>query len=529
MKLLIRLLGGIIRFGNNVTQNIKKFYETQYGKAIILNAFVFVILNAIAYATWCNDIDIMLQVAATNAASGYSTSHVGFINVLLMKLIRDLMIACPAVPWYTWIIVMTSFVALSILGFLILDNHSGKSHVVLLFVFYLFFGYECYMFPSYIKSAYILCFSLVLMCYYLFVNMRKSFIGIVLLLIGLTYCSLLSYTGFWIGLISGIVVVFALMIIRREHILLLARPILILVVAIIAACALRYVDCRFYINGPKGELVTLECRNAIEKLETFGYPEYEEEFLTELNISSDVYERMKKDGEYFVEEVNGNTVYTINRLSKETIDLSPDNILKYFRTVPIRQIKVGYFYLSIILGFMLMNSLTKNKKNILIILAVALLIAGLFAYIYNAWDSKMTQMIVYLPVSFIMLATMKKITEVSRKELVVGLIVIGVILYNNFSAEIVTSVKDKHEMSENMDDMVVYPTYALNLNSQLKQYSAYAIYPTDMLFGVDYLITNGSYFIYPNMSDHIYEFNEGKILMYSSDLQIDPNWFVIIK
>ncbi len=84
-------------------------------------------------------------------------------------------------------------------------------------------------------------------------------------------------------------------------------------------------------------------------------------------------------------------------------------------------------------------------------------------------------------------------------------------------------------MSENMDEMVVYPTYAVNLNLQLRQYSAYANFPVDMLHGVNYIITNGGYFIYPNMSDHIYNLHKGESIMYAQDLQIDSNWFAIIK
>ena len=62
------------------------------------------------------------------------------------------------------------------------------------------------------------------------------------------------------------------------------------------------------------------------------------------------------------------------------------------------------------------------------------------AYFNYAWDNKIIQMVAFLPATYFLLMNMSIASELENKDLILYLVLMSVILYNNFSDKIVTSV-----------------------------------------------------------------------------------------
>ncbi len=523
MEKVLRTIGSIVFVCKKITSSIRTIYNSIVGKAIVLNLAVFLILNAIAYATFDNKIDIMMKAIISNVGGVYSTSHVVFSNSLLMKLVSMIMEIIPGVSWYTWFVVIAAFVAISILGFLILHNHSGRSHVVALVVFYIFVGYECYMFPSYIKSSIILTFAGVMLGYYVLRLEKKSVKRYCFALVTLIIASLYSMTGFWLGLIGGLVIVAAQLVIKSEYSVKILAFAGLVLASVLLSLLLSHVDKTMYVNGPEGEEIALEYRHDIEKLIVFGHPKYDEDFLEELSINESQYNEMFDNGRYLVMSENAKNLDILHEVSSEHITFDEENVLRFFRTVPVRQIKVGYLYLFVIMAFLLRCSVTRNGDAYIISGIVIALIAGLVAYMNYAWDSKVTQLAIYLPIIYLMISNMKRIDGIARRDIIVGFMVLGVVLYNNFSDQIVTSVSKADEMKEEMAEKNMGATrVAINLCDFLDDYSAYAAYPEDLLYEANYLIMDGSYFIYPSVREYMYATHFNEPIVWNAESFMEP-------
>ena len=530
MESLLRTIGNIIVFFRGIGNKIKSIYDNKFGKACILNLAIYLILNAIAYATFTCNIDIVIKSLLSNIAVLYQTSHVGFSNVLLMKALCILIKIVPGVSWYTWLLEITAFVGITLLGWFVLENHSGKSHVVALVVFNIFVGYECYMFPSYMKSAFVLAFATMIFFYHIYLYYNNSIRLYLFSIILLVFASMLSITGVVLAAISGSVVILIQLIIKVEFSKQLWKLVVTIIIAMVAMQSLHLFDNNFYLQSDIDESLILEYRDDIEKLIVFGYPTSDDELLNELGINESQYSGMTDYGRFYVADISSDSFNMLHKLADKNVQFNVENVLKYFRTVPVRQIKVGYLYLLIIIAFLMFCSQTRRKKVYIISSVIFLIIAGLIAYMNYAWDSRMTQMVVYLPLCYLLLANLKRIDGISRRDLIIGLIILGVFLYNNFSDQIVTKVKDADDMMEfvqEMDNDV--PILAMDLNNILKEYSAYAVFPDSLLYGFDCIVNNGEYALYPIMEQYMYSSHMDETIMFDKINVFDPSWCLVLE
>lgn len=184
--------------------------------------------------------------------------------------------------------------------------------------------------------------------------------------------------------------------------------------------------------------------------------------------------------------------------------LTVQNVIKYFGIVPIRLVKVAMTYLLLIVcgGLAASNDQYKKWKSAVAILWVILLY--MIAYMLNAWDSRMTHMLVLLPMTYWIMLNIGDSFEIDVRECVAFFMIFGVVLYNNFSSDIITSVEEKPMKEVVEDDISTEYLSAIDINSIMKQYSAYNTYSDALLKNQNVIILNGNYGIYPIYSEYMY-------------------------
>ena len=209
-----------------------------------------------------------------------------------------------------------------------------------------------------------------------------------------------------------------------------------------------------------------------------------------------------KYGKYYI--INPDNMTILNEIAAQTREFTPENTLMFFRTVPVRWIKVWVTYLWIFSAFLFWQSKSDKKELITGICVAYIFIVYYFAYMLYAWDNRIIQLVAFIPSAFLLLINAHEIRGIDSRELIVILILAGVVMYNNFSGYIVTSV-NQTEMSEQLEGYYSYGgVCALDLNAMLKGYSAYKPYDMNLLkYSGGLLIMNGQYGIYPTYDNYM--------------------------
>ena len=481
----------------NLFVKIKKMLHTPKGLSLFFNICTYLVLNLIAYGRYEYNTDVMMQALLSNVTDTAPTSHVAFSNMFLMRIIKGLIKFAPSVAWYTWFVVLLAFISICVLNYLILCDNYGRIKQITTVVFNIFVGYECYMYPSYMKSAIICAFAMIAAAIHIY-RKNKDILYYLIPSIGLFIAGLLSIKGMLIGLICGLIISAVQLFINREYDRRLIAPAIAIVASFLVVLVFYAADRYVYTkDGDEGELI-LEYRGDIEKLTVFGYPKYSERFDEELGINANQYNYMYSGDEYLVKNRSKESLSFLKVLADEKISFSGEHLLEFFRTVPIRTIKVGYLYLLIIAIYTFNIGKDKKKKEIIITLSIIYILISYGVLYFNyAWDNRVAQMIAFLPVIFWILSNSDDGIEISAKEYVIYLMVLGVVLYNNFSNHIVTT-KPNRTIGEWIEATVREDkTEVLNINAMLKNYSIYTPYDAKITVDDRIITMNGNCCIFP--------------------------------
>ena len=481
----------------NLLSNGKKMLHTPKGLSLFFNICVYLVLNLIAYGRYEYNTDVVMQALLCNVTDTSPTSHVAFSNMFLMRIIKGLIKLVPSVAWYTWFVVLLAFISISALNYLILFDNHGRIKQITTVVFNIFVGYECYMYPSYMKSSIICAFAMTVAALHIY-RREKDILYYLIPSIGLFIAGLLSIKSMIIGLICGIVISALQLLINKKCSKELLAPTIGIVASLLVVLVFYGADRYVYTkDGEEGELI-LEYRGDIEKLTVFGYPKYSEKFDEELGINANQYKYMYSGDEYLVKNRSKESLSFLKVLADEKISFNGEHLLEFFRTVPIRTIKVGYLYLFIIAIYTFNISKDKKQKEIIIILSIIyILISYGILYFNYAWDNRVAQMIAFLPVIYWILSNSDDSIDISPKEFVVYLMVLGVVLYNNFSNHIVTT-NPSSTIQEWIESTVREDkTEVLNINSMLKSYSIYTPYDAKVSADDRIITMNGNCCIFP--------------------------------
>lgn len=481
----------------------KEKLEEPLVTSLIINLVVFIVLNMISYSKFLCNIDIMMQAVITNIAGGLDSSYAVFMNIFLLKILKTLYMHFPTVSWYMIFQVLVCFSSLTIIGKTYLSDKKKPMHKLSYVIFCAFVGFECYIYPSYVKSSFILCFAMVLQIINIAELQKIVFLKALGIIFGLILSGLLCKIGFLAGMITGMIYYLITNTYCRTFGKHCYLHLLVVLFSIAGIIGLWIVNDQAYAARTQNWDVVKEYRNAVEKIEIFGCPDYSEKIGEKIDISEEKYNCIKYYDEYIA--VGDVGLDYISKISKQTLSWKLDNVIKYFHTVPVRWIKVGLSYLLLLAGVFICESDAKHKKAKIIVASIELFVFYMIAYMNYIWDSKVTHFIVFIPISYWLMSGIGDEFDISIRENVAFIMVLSVALYYNFSDQFITSVLEK-PMNEGFEESISEEGItALNLNNILRQYSAYEPYESGLLLDHNILIANGAYQIFEGYAQYMYK------------------------
>lgn len=481
----------------------KEKLEEPLVTSLIINLVVFIVLNMISYSKFLCNIDIMMQAVITNIAGGLDSSYAVFMNIFLLKILKTLYMHFPTVSWYMILQVLVCFSSLTIIGKTYLSEKKNPMHKLSYVIFCTFVGFECYIYPSYVKSSFILCFAMVLQIIKIAELNKKFLIKALGIIFGLILSGLLCKIGFLAGMITGMIYYLITNTYCRTFGKHCYLHLLVVLFSIAGIIGLWIVNDQAYAARTQNWDVVKEYRNAVEKIEIFGYPDYSEEIEENIGISEEKYNCMKYYDEYIA--VGDIGLDFVSKISKETLSWKLDNVIRYFRTVPVRWIKVGLAYLLLLACVFICQSDARHKKTKIFVATIWIFVFYMVAYMNCIWNSKVTHFMVFIPIAYWIMTGIGDEFDVSVKENVVFIMVLSVVLYNNFSDQFISSVQEK-PMNEVFEQAIAEEGItALNMNNILRQYSAYEPYESGLLLGHNVLIANGAYQLFERFEPYMYK------------------------
>lgn len=507
---------------------MKKFFcqfkqklEKPLVTSLIINLMVFIVLNLISYSKFLCNIDIMMQAVITNITGGLDSSYAVFMNIFLLKILKTLYMYFPKVSWYMILQVLVCFISLTIIGKSYLSEKKMPMHKMMYVVFCVFVGFECYIYPSYVKSSFILCFAMVLQILRITELKKNVCLKALGIIVGLILSGMLCKVGFLAGMITGIIYYLITNVYCRTFGKHCFIHLLVVLFSVAGIIGLWTINDQSYVVRTQNWDVVKEYRNAVEKVEIFGYPEFSDDIEEMTGISEEKYNLIKNYGEYLAVDNSGLDI--ISKVAKEKISWKLDNVMKYFHTVPIRWVKVGLAYLLILACVFLCESDAKSKKLKIIIALIWLFLSYMIAYMNCTWDSKAIHFILFIPMAYWIMKGIGDEFDITIRENVAFLIVFSVVLYYNFSSEFISSVQ-KNTMEEIVEESLTEEgVTAISLNVILKQYSAYVPYEEGLLKDKNLIIANGSYKLFERFEPYMYslELSEQPIWWYNTWMNVD--------
>lgn len=472
-------------------------------ESFFINIVIFIVLNMISYSKFLCNIDIMMQAVIANVTGGLDSSYAVFMNLFLLKILKTLYMYFPKVSWYMILQVIVCFSSLTVIGKTYLSEKKKPMHKLAYGVFCVLVGFECYIYPSYVKSSFILCFAMVLQIIKITELHKNVFLKALGIIFGLILSGLLCKIGFLAGMITGI----SYYLIKNVYCKTFGKHcfihLLVVLFSVAGIIGLWTINDQSYAARTKNWDVVKEYRNAVEKVEIFGYPDYSEEIGENIDISEEKYNCLKDYDEYIA--VGDIGLDFVSKISKETLSWKLDNVIKYFHTVPVRWIKVSLAYLLLLACVFMCESDAKHKRAKIIVATIWIFVFYLVAYMNCIWNCKVTHFIVFIPIAYWIMTGIGDEFDISIRENVAFIIVFSVVLYYNFSGQFISSVQEK-TMNEVFEQAISEEGItALNLNNILRQYSAYEPYESGILLEHNVLIANGAYQLFERFDPYMYK------------------------
>lgn len=493
---------------------------------ILCNAVILVIFLLIAYPTYTNDLDVMMQAGLYGVGNGVKTAHILFSNVLIGVLLKILCTVAPKIAWYTVFLYVINFLSLTQIGVAFLKDRVNKTSVILYNVLVVFLGFECYMRPGYLKTAALLA---TVGVYSLYSILRSGEICIfqsILVILELTVASMISWRATLISVIIAGVGLFLFILLRDAKLLkeisFWAHLSVVLVLSVLLAVGFKKYDDTQY-KEDQYQMAS-EYRSAVERLTSFEYIAYSDDMLDELDLEKETHYHHIMNGVYISKD--NKALDITKKLASMKREINGTNILGYFRTIPISLFYVGMFYCWLILFVFIAVSQRKNKKKVLIGAILQLILSILVLYFMNLWGRQPAEIVALMPLCLSLFMVCDDITFEDTKTVGVYLLVMAVILYGKFSHYVVTNVTentmaeewdayylydeenvrkkdkpDEQELIAGVDaggDEVKYDNrvHLVNMNEFLKKFSAFTVYTPALCEQHPMIVANGAYGMY---------------------------------
>ena len=487
----------------NIRNRICSVFRNYISISILINISIVLVLSLIAYPRYEQNIDIMMQTMLYNIVGKESSSYVLFMNVFLAKFMKSLIETFDGIAWYSVIQYILIFISLNSISCLYLRKEDGKVRRTILSAFLIFVGYECYIRPSYMKTSAILCIAGIFLLIASIETAKKKMKKVADIFIScamVVFSSMFSWRVFTYTFVISIALILINRVIRKQRIVVTVYFILTSIALVLFSYGLYAVDASTYAKH-EDKVYGYEYKNSVEKVVMFGYPEYTNDIGKTMDISEHDY-NLAANVFYLCDDDSAMSI--VDEIASIRMNITPQNILYFFRTVPINILQNGLFYMVVMMAVFMCWS--KGRKNSLILLvSIVSTISYMAAYFNYSWNNSYMHFIIFVPAACLLLMQQEKIAHIDYKNMMIWLVVFAVVLYNKFSNMIVTSV-EQSDMEEKLYQNVTEETTVccVDISNFLKNYSIFERYPEGLLADNNVILLDGFYSIYSMFDDNIY-------------------------
>lgn len=484
-----------------ILDKAKQLYNKPQARSLLLNVLALVVVSLIGAPHYEYDMDVMMQAQLFNISGAWSTGMIVFSNLYIGRFLKLLCEFMTGVNWYTVFQYVLTFMALWKIGQLFLKRNFSRIANLTFLIFALFIGYECYICPSYMKTAAILSVSALYVCWGILVGeftqkrwLQHIYIGVALLLAGLISWKALLLSGS-----LTIVYIIMYMLVRKVKIdKELGKELWMpFVSALVLLVILQALDYREYQKTDDWAQVN-QYRSAVEQVGMFRAPTYRADLGEKLELQEYQY-NILVDGHYITSEWSA--FEKLEELTQAGHDLSGKNILRFMRTVPVSLIQVSMFYGMFVLWLLLFFSHMDRKK---VMLAATVIVTGLgylIMFILASCSTSMVHFLILLPVGIcaLMNGNDMQATEEERRSALIYLVLGTIVLYQGMGSSIIT-VTNKGNINEDLTRTVEglgQPWHAICLNEYLKSYSAFCRYDEGLIADKNLVVIDGAYTLIP--------------------------------
>ena len=484
-----------------ILDKAKQLYNKPQARSLLLNVLALVVVSLIGAPHYEYDMDVMMQAQLFNISGAWSTGMIVFSNLYIGRFLKLLCEFMTGVNWYTVFQYVLTFMALWKIGQLFLKRNFSRIANLTFLIFALFIGYECYICPSYMKTAAILSVSALYVCWGILVGeftqkrwLQHFYIGVALLLAGLISWKALLLSGS-----LTIVYIILYMLVRKVKIdKELGKELWMpFVSALVLLVILQALDYREYQKTDDWAQVN-QYRSAVEQVGMFRAPTYRADLGEKLELQEYQY-NILVDGHYITSEWSA--FEKLEELTQAGHDLSGKNILRFMRTVPVSLIQVSMFYGMFVLWLLLFFSHMDREK---VMLAATVIVTGLgylITFILASCSTSMVHFLILLPVGIcaLMNGNDMQATKEERRSALIYLVLGTIVLYQGMGSSIIT-VTNKENINEDLTRTVEglgQPWHAVCLNEYLKSYSAFCRYDEGLIADKNLVVIDGAYTLIP--------------------------------
>lgn len=484
-----------------ILDKAKQLYNKPQARSLLLNVLALVVVSLIGAPHYEYDMDVMMQAQLFNISGAWSTGMIVFSNLYIGRFLKLLCEFMTGVNWYTVFQYVLTFMALWKIGQLFLKRNFSRIANLTFLIFALFIGYECYICPSYMKTAAILSVSALYVCWGILVGeftqkrwLQHFYIGVALLLAGLISWKALLLSGS-----LTIVYIILYMLVRKVKIdKELGKELWMpFVSALVLLVILQALDYREYQKMDDWAQVN-QYRSAVEQVGMFRAPTYRADLGEKLELQEYQY-NILVDGHYITSEWSA--FEKLEELTQAGHDLSGKNILRFMRTVPVSLIQVSMFYGMFVLWLLLFFSHMDREK---VMLAATVIVTGLgylIMFILASCSTSMVHFLILLPVGIcaLMNGNDMQATKEERRSALIYLVLGTIVLYQGMGSSIIT-VTNKENINEDLTRTVEglgQPWHAVCLNEYLKSYSAFCRYDEGLIADKNLVVIDGAYTLIP--------------------------------
>ena len=421
---------------------------------------------------------------------------------------------------------MINFFGLTQIGIVFLKDRINKSSIIIYNILVVFMGFECYMRPSYLKTAALLAGAGIYLLFYVLSSDKLFVFRSILVILELTIASMISWRSTIISATITGIGMLLLMLQRdlrdfKKVVFWIQLSVVIVASVVLGLCLKKYDDSQYRDEQYQSASAY---RSSVERISGFGSVTYTDELLDELGLDKETHFYHIVNGVYITKD--NKALDITNKLAGMKKEIDGENILTFFRTVPISFFYIGMFYCWIILFVFIAVSQKKNKKRLLIVSALQLILSILVLYFMNLWGRQPAEMVALMPLCLPLFMACDDITFEDAKTVGVYLLVVSVILYGKFSYCVVTNVTE-NTMAEELDEYYLYDeekvskkdrlkareliagidsngnevqydnrVHLVNLNEFLKRFPAFTVYPSKLCERRPMIVANGAYGMY---------------------------------